>query len=56
MATRKQNADTLEAMAAKGLKLEGIKNMKTTSKIALGILVVVALLSIFAPLIAPNDP
>jgi peptide/nickel transport system permease protein len=43
-------------MAAKGLKFEGIKNMKTTSKIALGILVVVALLSIFAPLIAPNDP
>ena len=56
MATRKQNSDKLEGMAAKGLKFEGIKNMKPTSKIALAILVVVALLSIFAPLIAPNDP
>ena len=56
MATRKQNSEMLEGMAAKGLKLEGIKNMKTTSKIALAILVVVAILSIFAPLIAPNDP
>ena len=56
MATRKDNAEKLEGMAAKGLKFEGIKNMKTTSKIALGILVVVVLLSVLAPLIAPNDP
>ena len=56
MATRKDNAQKLEGMAAKGLKFEGIKNMKTTSKIALGILVVVVLLSILAPVIAPADP
>ncbi|MBQ9006492.1 MAG: dipeptide/oligopeptide/nickel ABC transporter permease/ATP-binding protein, partial [Atopobiaceae bacterium] len=56
MATRKENADKLEAMASKKPKLSGLKNMKTTSKIALAILVIVALLSIFASVIAPHDP
>ena len=56
MATRKENAEELEGMAAKGLKLSGLKNMKTTSKIALGILVIVVLLSILASVLAPFDP
>ena len=56
MATRKENAERLEGAAAKGLKFSGIKNMKTTSKIALCTLVVVALLSILASVIAPHDP
>ena len=55
---RKEGAEQLEGMARKsgGFKLSGLKNMKLSSKIALGILVVVALLSILAPLIAPYDP
>ena len=56
MATRKENAERLEGAAAKGLKLSGIKNMSISSKIALAILVVVATLSILAPIIAPDDP
>ena len=55
---RKEGAEQLEGMARKsgGFKLSGLKNMKLSSKIALGILVVVALLSILAPLIAPYNP
>jgi len=56
MATRKENAEKLEAMASRKPKLSGLKNMKTTSKIALAILITVALLSIFASVIAPHDP
>ena len=56
MATRKQNAQTLEAMAVRKPKLSGIRNMSLPSKIALGILVVVVLLSVLAPLLAPYDP
>ncbi len=56
MATRKENAEKLEAMAAKKPRLSGLKNMKTSSKIALVILVVVVLLAIFASVLAPYDP
>ena len=56
MATRRENAERFEDAAAKGLRFRGIGNMKTTSKIALAALVVVVLLSILAPLIAPHDP
>ncbi len=56
MATRKENAERLEGAAAKGLKLSGFKNMSTPSKIAVVVLVMVALLSILASVIAPNDP
>ena len=56
MATRKENAERLEGAAAKGLKLSGFKNMSTPSKIAVVVLVIVALLSILASVIAPNDP
>ena len=35
MATRKENAEKLEAMATKGPRLSGLKNMRTGSKIAL---------------------
>ncbi|MCR4871129.1 MAG: dipeptide/oligopeptide/nickel ABC transporter permease/ATP-binding protein [Atopobiaceae bacterium] len=56
MATRKENAEKLEAMASKGPKLSGLKNMKTSSKIALAILVVVVLVSVLASVIAPEDP
>ena len=41
---------------SKGLKFTGLKNMKTSSKIALVILVGVVLISILAPIIAPYDP
>ena len=54
---RKEGAEKLEGMAKnKGLKFTGLKNMKTSSKIALGILVAVVLISILAPIIAPYDP
>ena len=54
---RKEGAEKLEGMAkSKGLKFTGLKNMKTSSKIALVILVAVALISILAPIIAPYDP
>ena len=56
MATRKENAERLEGAAAKGLKLSGFKNMSTPSKIAVVVLVIVALQSILASVIAPNDP
>jgi len=56
MATRKENARKLEAMAASKPKLSGLKNMRTSSKIALAILVAVALVSILASIIAPYDP
>lgn len=56
MATRKENAEKLEAMAEKKPRLSGLKNMKTSSKIALAILVVVVLLSILASVLAPFDP
>ena len=51
---RKEGAEKLEGMAkSKGLKFTGLKNMKTSSKIALVILVAVVLISILAPIIAP---
>ena len=54
---RKEGAEKLEGMAkSKGLKFTGLKNMKTSSKIALVILVAVVLISILAPIIAPYDP
>lgn len=55
---RKEDSQKLEAMAAKasGPKLSGLKNMKTSSKVALAILLVVVLLSVLAPLIAPYSP
>ncbi|WP_117204564.1 dipeptide/oligopeptide/nickel ABC transporter permease/ATP-binding protein [Paratractidigestivibacter faecalis] len=54
---RKEGAEKLEGMAkSKGLKFTGLKNMKTSSKIALVILVAVVLISILAPVIAPYDP
>ena len=54
---RKEGAEKLEGMAkSKGLKFTGLKNMKTSSKIALSILVAVVLISILAPIIAPYDP
>ena len=56
MATRKENAEKLEAMATKGPRLSGLKNMRTGSKIALAILVFVLLASILASVLAPYDP
>ena len=54
---RKEGAEKLEGMAkSKGLTFTGLKNMKTSSKIALVILVAVVLISILAPIIAPYDP
>lgn len=54
---RKEGAEKLEGMAkSKGLKFTGLKNTKTSSKIALVILVAVVLISILAPIIAPYDP
>ena len=55
---RKEDSQKLEGMAKKGsgLKFSGLKNMKPSSKIALGILVAVVLISILAPIIAPYDP
>ena len=54
---RKEDAEKLEGMAkSKGPKLSGLKNMKTSSKIALVILLAVVLISILAPVLAPYSP
>ena len=54
---RKEDAQKLEGMAkSKGLKLSGLKNMKTSSKVALVLLLVVVLVSVLAPVLAPYDP
>ena len=54
---RKEYAQKLEGMAkSKGLKLSGLKNMKTSSKVALVLLLAVVLVSVLAPVLAPYDP
>ncbi|MGI6755142.1 MAG: dipeptide/oligopeptide/nickel ABC transporter permease/ATP-binding protein [Atopobiaceae bacterium] len=53
---RKEQAEQLEQAAAKGAKFGGLKKMSASSKIALCLLIVVVLLSIFAALIAPHNP
>ena len=54
---RKEDAQKLEGMAkSKGLKLSGLKNMKTSSKVALVLLLAVVLVSVLAPVLAPYDP
>lgn len=56
MQIRKKQVEKLEQAAAKGSTFGGFKKMKTTSKIALCILVLVVLLSVFAAFLAPHDP
>ena len=53
---RKEGAEELEALSAKKPSLKGLGSMRTSSKIALGILAVVVILSILASVIAPFDP
>ena len=54
---RKEDTQKLEGMAkSKGLKLSGLKNMKTSSKVALVLLLAVVLVSVLAPVLAPYDP
>lgn len=53
---RKKQVEKLEEAAAKGLTFGGFKKMKAASKIALVILVLVVLVSVFANLIAPHNP
>ncbi|MCI6549031.1 MAG: ABC transporter permease, partial [Coriobacteriaceae bacterium] len=53
---RENQADKLERAAARGSRLSGLKNMKLSSRVALVVLVFVALSAILAPVIAPHDP
>ena len=55
---RKEGAERLEGMARRpgGTRLSGLGSMKLSSKVALAILLVVFLLSVLAPVIAPFDP
>lgn len=53
---RKEGAEELEALSAKKPSLKGLGSMRTSSKIALGILAVVVILSVLASVIAPFDP
>ena len=53
---RENQTEQLEQAAAKGLKFGGLKKMTLSSKIALVVLVLVALSAILAQFIAPHDP
>ena len=53
---REEQTQKLEQAAAKGLKFSGLKNMKMSSKVSLAILVLVVLVSVLAPLLAPHNP
>ena len=53
---REKQTEQLEEAAAKGKTFSGLKNMKTSSKVALLVLIAVILISILAPLIAPYSP
>ena len=53
---REKQTQKLEEAAAKNARFKGIAHMKLSSKIALGLLVAVALLSVLAPVIAPHGP
>ena len=53
---REKKTEKLEEAASKGMKFGGFKKMSLASKVSLLVLVAVALISIFAPLIAPYDP
>lgn len=53
---REEQTAKLEEAASKGMKFGGFKNMRTSSKISLILLILVALTAILAPLIAPHDP
>ncbi|MBO9589166.1 dipeptide/oligopeptide/nickel ABC transporter permease/ATP-binding protein [Devosia sp.] len=48
--------ETTQKLSAPGMRLAGLRHLPMTSKIALGLLVAVALMAVFAPLIAPFDP
>ena len=53
---REEQTKKLEEAASKGLKFGGFKNMRLSSKIALGILLVVLLITVLAPIISPYNP
>lgn len=53
---RKQQSEVLEAQAASNKRLGGWKKMRTSSKIACILLVLVALSAILAPVLAPYNP
>jgi peptide/nickel transport system permease protein len=48
--------ETTKKLSVPGLSLAGLRQLSLTSRIALGILALVCLGAIFAPLIAPYDP
>ena len=48
--------ETTQKLSVPGMRLAGLRHLPLTSKIALGLLVVVALMAVFAPLIAPFNP
>ena len=53
---REAQTEKLEEAASSGARFSGLSNMSTSSKIALALLVVVALLAVLAPVIAPHGP
>lgn len=53
---REEQTKKLEEAAAQNKKFGGWKKMRTSSKISLIVLVIVALVSILAPVLAPHNP
>ena len=52
----KSKTAQLEQAASKGARFRSLRNMQLSGKISLVLLIVVALLAILAPVIAPHDP
>lgn len=53
---REAQTEKLEEAASSGARFSGLSNMSTSSKIALALLVVVALLAVLASVVAPHGP
>ena len=50
------SADSRKKLATPGLRFQGLRNLALSSKIALGVLLLLAVVAIFAPWLTPHSP